>query len=75
MAYVREGQLERGKSILDGLIAEAGSGPAYYGRALANYGLKRRADALADIAEAIRRDPNNGMLHEWQARIRALPAS
>ena len=75
MAYVRGGELERAKAILDALVAEGGSGPAYYGRALANYGLKRRAEALADIAEAIRRDPNNGMLHDWQARIRALPAS
>jgi len=74
MAYVRQGQLERGKALLDALIAEGGTGPAYYGRALANFGLKHRSEALADIGEAIRRDPNNGVLHDWQARIRALPS-
>ena len=74
MAYVTHGQAERAKPLLDGLIAEGGTAPAYYARALANYGMKKRSDALADIAEAMRRDPRNPMLREWETRIRALPA-
>ena len=75
MAYTTHGQAERAKPILDGLIADAPSPSAYYARALAHYGLKRRAEALADIGEAIRRDPRNAMLREWETRIKALPAT
>jgi len=75
MTYLRGQQVERAKMLLDAMIAEGGSGAAYYARALAFYALKQREAALADIGEAIRRDPGNGMLREWQARIRALPAS
>ena len=75
MALVTHGQPERGKALLDALIAEGGgTAPAYYGRALAHHGLKHRTEALADIGEAIRRDPNNAMLREWETRIKALPA-
>jgi protein O-mannosyl-transferase len=74
MAYVTHGQAARAKPMLDALISEGGNAPAYYARALANYGLKRRDDALADIGEAMRRDPRNPMLRDWESRIRALPA-
>ena len=39
-----------------------------------SFQLKQRAEALADIEQAIRRDPASPMLKEWQARIRSLPA-
>jgi predicted Zn-dependent protease len=75
MAYITHDEAERAKPLLDGLIAEGGTAPAFYGRALANFRLKRRAEAIADITEAIRRDPRNPMLREWETRIRALPAN
>jgi tetratricopeptide (TPR) repeat protein len=74
MAYVTHGQSARALPLLDRLVATAPTGPAFYARALAHYGEKQRAAALADIAEAIRRDPGNAMLREWETRIRALPA-
>ena len=74
MAYTTHGEPARAKPLLDALVAEGGSAPAFYARALAHYGLKERDAALADIAEAIRRDPRNTMLREWETRIRALPA-
>jgi tetratricopeptide (TPR) repeat protein len=75
MAVITHGQPERGKALLDAVIAEGNAAaPAYYGRALAHYGLKQKAEARADIAEAIRRDPGNAMLREWAKRIDALPA-
>jgi tetratricopeptide (TPR) repeat protein len=61
------------KPILDKLVAEGGKGPAHYGRALANYGLKRKAEAVADIDTAVRMEPRNPHLREWQAKIRAMP--
>jgi tetratricopeptide (TPR) repeat protein len=75
MALTTHGQPERGKALLDALIAEGGAAaPVYYGRALAHYGLKQRGEALADIGEAMKRDPSNPMLREWETRIKALPA-
>jgi hypothetical protein len=35
--------------------------------------MKQKPEAVADIGEAIRRDPRNPMLREWEAKIRALP--
>jgi hypothetical protein len=40
---------------------------------VAAHGLKRKAQALSDIDNAIRMNPNNQVLREWQARIRAMP--
>ena len=48
-------------------------GAGNLGRALANYGLKRKADALADIQNAMRLDPANAALRDWEAKIRSLP--
>jgi tetratricopeptide (TPR) repeat protein len=59
--------------LLNMLVREDPRGPAYYGRALANYGLKRKAEALADIETAMRLGPDNPNLREWQAKIRAMP--
>jgi tetratricopeptide (TPR) repeat protein len=73
MALVSRGQNERARQILDQLVAEGGKAPAYYGRALANYGLKRKAEALSDIETAIRIGPDHPNLREWQARIKAMP--
>jgi len=73
MAYVMSGNPSRALAVLDGLVAGKPSGAAYYARALANYGLRRRAQALSDIDNAIRMGPDNPNLHEWRAKIAALP--
>jgi len=73
MALISKKEPARAKEILDGLLAEEGRGPAYYARAMANYGLGRKAEALADIDAALRSAPGNPNLLEWQSRIRAMP--
>jgi hypothetical protein len=59
--------------VLDRLLAQESSGPGFYARALANYGLKRKAQALSDIDNAIRLGPDSPVLHEWRRKIEALP--
>ncbi len=73
IAYVMTGQNEKARALLDKLLREGPSGRAYYARAMANYGLKRKAEAIADIDAAIRIGPDNPNLREWQAKIRAMP--
>jgi tetratricopeptide (TPR) repeat protein len=72
-ALLMDGQPERAREVLDGLIAEHASGPAYYVRALANYRLGRKAAALSDIDDAIRAGGDNPNLREWRAKILAMP--
>jgi len=73
MAYIQGNRPDRAKPLLDGLLMQQGYGPAYYARAMANYGLGHKADALADIEAALRTAPGNPNLLQWQARIRAMP--
>lgn len=73
LALVMRNDHARAHEVLSRLLAEERSGPASYARAMANYGLKRKAEALADIDEAVKRDPANAHLKDWQAKIRALP--
>jgi len=75
MALVTRNEHARAHEILTRLLEEGESGPVFYGRARANFGLDRKADALADIEQAIRRDPANPHLQEWRARIRAMPGA
>ncbi len=73
MAYIMKGEHARALAVLDPLALDEKSMRAYYGRALAYHGLKRKADATADIENAIRLAPGNQNLREWQAKIRAMP--
>lgn len=73
MAYIQGNHPAEAKQLLDGLLMQQGYGPAYYARAMANFGLGRKADALADIEAALRSAPDNPNLLQWQARIRAMP--
>ena len=73
MAYVMNDDPARAVQVLDKLLAEESTGPAFYARALANYGLKRKEQALSDIDNAIRLGPDNRALHVWRSRIEALP--
>ena len=72
-AYVMKQDYEKARAILDPLIEEEPTRRSYYARALANYGLKRKDAALADIENAMRRGPDDPHLREWHARIRAMP--
>jgi len=73
MAWVLQRNYARAHTMFSQLIEEAPDGQAYYGRALANHGLRNKAVALADIENAIRLTPDNSMLLEWRNRIKAMP--
>ncbi|HXS54252.1 MAG TPA: tetratricopeptide repeat protein [Usitatibacter sp.] len=73
MAYVMTGKPAEAKKLLDGLLQEGSSARAYYARALANYALHRKAEALSDIDNAIRLAGDNASLRDWQAKIAAMP--
>lgn len=73
MAYVMNNDPARAVQVLDKLLAQESTGPAFYARALANYGLKRKAAALSDIDNAIRIGPGSPALQAWKSKIEALP--
>ncbi len=70
MAYISKSEPARALEVLE--KARAG-GPVHYARAVAYHGLKRKREAMAEIEEAIRMGPDNPVLRQWQARIRAMP--
>jgi hypothetical protein len=71
MAYVARQEPARALAVLDAL-GPAPGGPAHYARAVASYGLGRKADAMREIDAAIRLDPRNALLRDWQAKIAAM---
>ena len=73
MGYVMRQNYTHARALLDRLLEEGAGRRAYYYRALANYGLKRKAEALSDIENAIRAGPEDPHLREWQAKIQAMP--
>jgi protein O-mannosyl-transferase len=73
MASVMNGNPARAREVLDALVQEDPSARAHYARALANYALRRKPEALADIERARRLGADNPNLREWEAKIRALP--
>jgi tetratricopeptide (TPR) repeat protein len=73
MAYVSKGDAERARALLDAWLAEGESAPALYLRAMANYGLKLKPEALSDIDGALRLGLDNPTLRQWKARIQAMP--
>lgn len=73
MAYLTKGDPGRAHSILDAWLSEGDNGPALYLRAMANYNLKRKAEALADIQGAMRHGLDNPPVRQWRARIEAMP--
>lgn len=72
LARITQNDYTRALALFTELIAEAPEGQAYYGRALAHYGLGNKAAALADIEQAIRLTPDNPLLRQWRERIRAM---
>jgi tetratricopeptide (TPR) repeat protein len=74
MVFLIRHDYVRAHATFSQLITESPDGAVYYGRALANHGLRNKAAALADIENAIRLTPEkNPMLSEWHSRIRAMP--
>jgi tetratricopeptide (TPR) repeat protein len=73
MSLIMTNQHQTAREVLDRMIKEHPDASAYYERALANYGLKRKADALADIDEAIRLGLKNPNVDQWRAKIAAMP--
>ena len=73
MAYVSKGDAARSRELLDKWLAEGENGPGLYARAMANYGLKRKAEALSDIEGAMRLGLDNPTVRQWKARIQAMP--
>jgi tetratricopeptide (TPR) repeat protein len=73
MAYISKGDAARARELLDAWLAEGESASALYARAMANYGLKRKPEALADIDRALRLGLDNPTMRQWKARIQAMP--
>jgi tetratricopeptide (TPR) repeat protein len=71
MAQVAKKNYTAALATLEPMPKEA-SARAHYARALAHYGLQHRAEALAEIDEAIRIGPDTPHLREWRARIQAM---
>jgi tetratricopeptide (TPR) repeat protein len=72
MAHVMKNEHAEALRIADELLREDPSGRTHYARALAHFGLKRKAEALADIENALRQSPGNPNLLQWQEKIRAM---
>ncbi len=73
LAYVRAGNPVKAKELLTESLPQTPSPAAFYGRALAFYTLKQKADAQADIDAALRLAPKNPRFEELRDKIRALP--
>lgn len=73
MAYVMQNEPQRAREVLDPLVRDDPTAAAYYARSLANYALRRKAEALADIEAAMRLGLDNPNVRDWHGRIRALP--
>jgi Tfp pilus assembly protein PilF len=73
MAYVLKGEPQRARDTLDPLLTQEPSARAYYARAMANYALRDKPRALADIDNALRMAGDNPSLREWKAKIEAMP--
>lgn len=73
MAYVMHGDFARARELFNALLEKEQRGPLYYGRALANYGLQRKKEALSDIDNALRMGPDDPNLHVWRSKIAAMP--
>lgn len=73
MASISKGDPARALEILDALLQEGPHPGSYYARALANFSLKRKAQAQADIDTAINLGLDNPNVRQWQAKIRAMP--
>ena len=73
LALVGQGKSAQAKELLDPLVARSPSAPAFYGRAMAYHGLGNLPEALKDLDQAIRLEPQN--LQYLQIRNQLSPAT
>lgn len=73
MAWITGKEFERALPVLDAMLAEEPNGSAFLARAVAYHGLKKKPQAQSDIESAIRISPDNPVLRDWAAKIRAMP--
>jgi tetratricopeptide (TPR) repeat protein len=73
MAHIASGDFAKAFALFDDLAKTSPTGPVYYGRALANHGLKRKARALEDIDAALLQASDNPALRAWREKIRSMP--
>jgi predicted negative regulator of RcsB-dependent stress response len=73
MGLISQGNFVPATRLLDVMIGETPAASLYYARAMAHAGLKRKAQAQADIDEALRLGLDNPVIREWQKKIGALP--
>ena len=71
MAYIGKGQLAQAIELLNGVIARAPSGAAFYGRGMAHYTAGNLAAALKDLDQAIALEPKNMRYAQVRASLAA----
>jgi tetratricopeptide (TPR) repeat protein len=69
MAHISKGEHEKALTVLE---PAAEGGAIHYARAVAYYGLGRKAQAVPEIDTAIRMGPVNPTVQQWQAKIHAM---
>ncbi len=73
MAYVKNQQYQLAQDVFSKLMAGDEHAPLYYGRAMANHGLKHKQAALDDINKAIELSPQEPEFKLWRDKIVAMP--
>lgn len=74
MGLISRGDFVPATRLLDAMIGETPAAASlYYARAMANAGLRRKAQAQADIETTLRLGLDNPVIREWQQKIGALP--
>ncbi|KLO59494.1 tetratricopeptide repeat protein [Delftia sp. WSY_4] len=75
LALVGQGDSAQAKQLLDALISHSPSAPAYYGRAMAHRGLGHLPEALKDLDQAIRLEPQNPQYRQIRNQLTPAPAA
>ncbi|WP_448676370.1 tetratricopeptide repeat protein [Delftia acidovorans] len=75
LALVGQGDSAQAKQLLDALISRSPSAPAYYGRAMAHRGLGHLPEALKDLDQAIRLEPQNPQYRQIRNQLSPAPAA
>jgi hypothetical protein len=70
MAHIAKGEHAKALEVIQ--AGPVPRGADHYARALAFHGLGRKPEASQEIEAAIAGNPNNPVLREWQAKIRAM---
>ena len=73
MAYLAKQEFPMALDLLNPMIAQRPTGPAYYARALAYFYMNDRKASQADLAQALRAEPRNPIYLQLQ-KVLASPA-